>query len=801
MTGVLEGLRVLDLSWGIAGPMATMVLSDHGAAVTRIESPHGEPFPEPDGYRVWHRGKRSAELDLAADADRQVFLALATHADVVVTSFAPGVAERLGVAYDAVRALNPRLIYCAITGYGRDTLLADRPAYDALVAARTGLQWEARGWYGSPIDRILGRDAARVDVTPSDAIRIGADRDGPIFAATPTPSIATAYLATLGISAALRARERTGAGQLVETSLLQGVIAFSGCNWQRPSNPDAPGYQMGVLDRRQTWGLVRTKDGWVCMWATPHTWAIAAGNGDELHVPSADELAARGHGRRGLMTIENRLAIQEEAAPIFRKFPTDEWVSVAAASGDASIQPIRPPEDALRDPALLADGSVTEVDDPELGRLRQAGILYRLHARRAGVRGPAPRRGEHTGEVRAEAASLGPDGQAHAVMSTAGTLRGPLDGVRVVDFGLAVAGPWASQMLADLGATVIKVDPPAQGYWFGTHMAVGVNRSKRSVGLDMKQPNGLEVAYDLVRSADVVVFNMRPQAAARLGLDYESLRAINPGLVYCHTRGHEDGPRSLLPGNDQTGNALGGTEWEDGGCWNGGRPWFGVTSGGDLGNGFLAAIAITQALYDRERTGQGQKVDASIINAALFNNSRVVTTPDGRAFDRPKLDAEQLGFGARYRLYRCAGGTWLCVAAVTDAQWQALTAAAGADTETELERVFATNTAPRWQELLDRAGVPCEVSDPLFSRRVFDDPELVARNWVVGLDGNPLLGHIDMHGVAIDFSDTPTVPDAAPPLLGEHTREVLRELGYDDDRIDALIASGTLQVAAVPSVL
>ena len=338
-------------------------------------------------------------------------------------------------------------------------------------------------------------------------------------------------------------------------------------------------------------------------------------------------------------------------------------------------------------------------------------------------------------------------------------------------------------------------------------MAVGVNRSKRWLGLDVKSSEGTEVAHRLVADADVVVMNMRPQAAEKLGLDYASLRKVNPRLIYCRTRGHEDGPRSLLPGNDQTGNALGGTEWEDGGCWKGGRPWFGATSNGDLGNGFLSAIAITQALLDRERSGEGQEVDASIVNAALFNNSRVYTTPAGDCFERPKLDAEQLGLSALYRLYRCAEG-WLCVAAVEEAHWDALVrvmpelsddprfSSAPARMQLDeplsalLETLFQRETAKAWFERLDGAGVPCEISSDTFSRELFDDRELFELEWVTRCEGNPVLGTIDMFGNGIDFSDTPTKPGGPPPIPWQHTREVLAELGYAEETIETLVSSG-----------
>jgi len=806
MNGVLDGLRVLDLTWGLAGPKATMLLADHGALVTRIERPAGEPFERPLGYRVWHRGKRSAALDLRDPDDLATFRKLADAADVLVESFSPGVTTRLGIDYDTLAKTNPRLIYCSITAYGRGNSHSDRPGYDALVAARTGLQWEARGWNGTPMDRILGLDREHADDFVPDAVRIGANRDGPIFPATEAPSVLAAYLAVLGVSAALRARQQTGRGQWVETSLLQGVI-LSGCaGWQRPEHIDAPGYTFGVSDRRQTWGIVEAQNGFMCTWASPPEWFEAAGAGDALRVPD-DEVNRAG----GMASIDDRLAALERIAPTFARFPVAEWVRVAAESGAVSCQPVRTPEEALLDPALIAEGAVAVVEDPELGPLHQAGHIYRLHDTRPEIRGPAPQPGEHTAAVRAEAASLPP----HEPADTGTSLgRGPLEGIRVVDFGLAVAGPWSSQLLADLGAEVIKADPPRQSFWMPSHMAIGVNRSKRCIGLDVKVPEGKEIARKLIESADVVVHNMRPQAARKLGLDYDSLAKINPRVVFCHTRGFEDGPRSLLPGNDQTGNALGGTLWEDGGCWDGGRPWFGTTSNGDLGNGFLAAIAVTQALIARETTGRGQAVDASILNASLFNSSRVYTTPEGKHFARPTLDSEQLGLGALYRLYECAEG-WLCVAVVTDEHWEALTrtlpeladdarfqtAALRQENDHELARVLAERlrkeTAARWFADLDAERVPCEVSSDTFSRELFEDAEFAERGWTVRCEGNPVLGTIDMFGIGLDFSETPSRAGGPPATLWQHTPEVLAELGYSDEEIEALFESGAATRPAI----
>jgi crotonobetainyl-CoA:carnitine CoA-transferase CaiB-like acyl-CoA transferase len=804
MSGVFEGLRVLDLSWGTAGPMTTMFLADHGAEVIRIERPGGAPFDEPEAYRVWNRGKKSAELDLKDSADRDAFLALVDTADVVVETWQPGVAEKLGVGYDTLRARNPRLIYCSITGYGRGTRDQDRPAYDQLVAARAGHQWEVRGWYGSPMDHIQSKDTDNPDFVPADECKLGADRDGPLFQATPQPSVGAAHLASIGIAAALHVRETSGIGQRVDTSLLQGILFYNSCTWQRAEGLDAPGYQMGMMDRRQNWGIMEVKDGWVCMWGGPPAWPILAAEGDTLIAPDREAMMARGRG--GMGALGERLSGLAEASPYLKKFTRDEWDALAT-SVQFNLQPVRRPEEAFVDELSAADGSVVEIQDPELGPLRQAGILFRLHDRPTAPQGPAPKRGQHTDEVKALAAAA--SARPAAAAGSTPPAKGPLDGIRILDFGFAVAGPFTSQILADMGADVVKVDTAARGGWGQNHMGLGVNKNKRHLALDAKNPEARPVLEELIRSADVITHNMRPGAAERLKLDWESVKAINPRIVYLHTRAHEDGPRSDRGGHDQSGNALGGTEWEDGGCGNGGRPYFSVGTGGDLGNGFLGASAVVYALYDRDRTGKGQKVDTSILNSALFCNSRLYTNPAGDVLDLPRLDAEQRGMSALYRLYEGSTG-WLCIAVVGEGHWKALTSvidgladdrrfATAADRKANdaalasaLTAAFTERSAEEWVKVLDDAGVPAEVSDPNFSKQLFDNPEFIDRGWVLHLAGHETVGEVDMWGIGVEFSETPSRAGGPSPSAGQHSREILRELGVDDAKIASLVEAGAV---------
>ena len=285
---------------------------------------------------------------------------------------------------------------------------------------------------------------------------------------------------------------------------------------------------------------------------------------------------------------------------------------------------------------------------------------------------------------------------------------------------------------------------------------------------------------------------MRYDAAVRLGVDYESLNAIKPDLIYCHTRGFEHGERELLPGNDQTGAALAGPDWLDGGLDHDGIPLWPVISLGDTGNGFLSAIAMVQALYHRDRTGEGQFVDTSIIYAQLLNASIAWSLADGsRHGDRPSLDAMQLGYHARYRLYETADG-WLCVAATTEEQRSALAAVLGVDKVTDdaprsaaLEPVFRTRSAAQWFASLDAAGVPVEVSTPRLRARPLRRPRDHREGLGRGVPPPDRRGHGPVRAAVRLGGDAGCRAGPTAHAGPEHTRDPA-ELGYDDDHIDKL---------------
>jgi crotonobetainyl-CoA:carnitine CoA-transferase CaiB-like acyl-CoA transferase len=545
--------------------------------------------------------------------------------------------------------------------------------------------------------------------------------------------------------------------------------------WQRAENPDAEGFNTWIMGSASPKGHFQCADGkWIHNWVPNPRFILEASKGDAINA-TPDLTVQNDPDRFGIGPEE--LLVMAHYQPILadavKKFPAADWVA-AARDGNMTMQECRSLEDSLTDPLLIADKCVTTVDDPELGPINQVGITFRLERSTGSVQGPMRPSGADTDAVMAFAASL-PEPSAAAVLA-APKDKGPLAGVRVLDLGLAIAGPFGCQLLADMGAEVIKVNTLWDAYWHRTHIAGMANRGKRSIALMLKHPKGMEVLKRLIASCDVVQHNMRYGAVERMGVDYASLKDEFPRLIYCHTRGFEEGPRKNLPGNDQTGACLAGVQHEDGALHTGkGHPLWSLTSLGDTGNGFLSAAAICQALMEREKTGKGQFVDTSIVNACLLNTSYGVAKPDGSAVDRPRLDAEQTGYSDYYRIYRCGDDKWIQVAAVSDAHKAAFN-------EVAKDRNFSLDSAEVWLKMLGEAGVPASLSDGENSTRMFDDAALSARGWTVAYD-YPHISKLEQIGATYQLSHNSVSAQSPPLIVGDNSVSILSELGYSDEEI------------------
>jgi crotonobetainyl-CoA:carnitine CoA-transferase CaiB-like acyl-CoA transferase len=383
---------------------------------------------------------------------------------------------------------------------------------------------------------------------------------------------------------------------------------------------------------------------------------------------------------------------------------------------------------------------------------------------------------------------------------------GPLAGVRVIDFGQYLAGPFGPMVLGDLGADVIKVEPVAgDGMRMVNQAFFGCTRGKRDIGLNLKDPRGKEIALQLVATADIVHHNMTKGVADRLGIGYDACKAVNDDIVYCNTYAYGlEGPQSHFGGLDPLFQAAAGLEYEAGPVRDGNTPLyirFGMT---DTANALLSVIGVLSALYHKRKTGEGQSLWTSLLDGAAMLSSDAMLA-NGEAVPRPRLDRDQAGIDACYRLYRTNDG-WLQIAAVKDEHWRGLcnavgqpdladdprfaTPAARAEHRQQLEALlapsFAGRTAIVWSRVLDDHGVPNEVPvDTLAGRLALFDADN-ERLGLVAQYEHPVVGTMRQYGRFFDFSATPTNPDRPPPLVGQDTKDILKELGYDHAQMDEL---------------
>lgn len=389
----------------------------------------------------------------------------------------------------------------------------------------------------------------------------------------------------------------------------------------------------------------------------------------------------------------------------------------------------------------------------------------------------------------------------------------PLSGFRVLDLTRFLAGPYCTMVLADLGADVIKLEPPDGGddsRTYGpfvngeSYTFIQANRGKRSVALDLKQPRGRELARRLADTADLVIENFRPGVADRLGLGYAELSRDRPGLLYCSISGFgQTGPYAGRPGFDIMAQGVTGLMRMTG--QPGGRPAKAGIAVNDLAAGVTAVYSILAAQLVRSRTGAGQYIDISLTDALLawtvweagmWFGDGTLALPNGT---RHRLSAP-------YQAYRTADG-YVTIGASSDRLWRRAAGALGCphwlddprfgsatdrithvgELEAEIERVTVTRTTAEWLAALDAVGVPA--GPVLRYDETLADPQVRAREMIVEMD-HPIMGQVRTLGQPAKFSRSRTGSARPAPWLGQHTRPVLTELGLDAAEIAGLEKAG-----------
>jgi len=385
-----------------------------------------------------------------------------------------------------------------------------------------------------------------------------------------------------------------------------------------------------------------------------------------------------------------------------------------------------------------------------------------------------------------------------------------LEGIKVLDLSRALAGPYCTMMLADMGAEVIKLEMPGRGddsrSW-GPPFVEGesayfmsINRNKKSITLNMKSDKSTEIIHKLIKQSDVLVENFRPGAMERLGLGYEQVKAMKPRIVYCSISGFgQDGPYRMLPGFDQVLQGMGGLMSITGEL--GGPPIKVGVAIADISGGMFASNGILVALYNREKTGKGQMVDVSLLDsqvawltyrAGAYLASGEIPQPMGSG--HPVIVPYQ-AFKAKDVFINIAVGNdqlWerFCKAVVLEKVMndpKFATNAKRVENREEIVKIISdlivTKDGEEWLKILTDAGVPC---GPIYTvDKIFADPQVLHREMVKELD-HPKAGKVKVTGIPIKLSDTPGEVEAAPPVLGQHTQEVLTELGYSDKDLEKL---------------
>jgi len=656
-----------------------------------------------------------------------------------------------------------------LLGYGdRHRLLAAGVDVAALTSANPGLIIAC-----CQPDPETGDYALLVEARAGFCAQLAGHREGPIFVDTRTTGAGAGLIMTAGVLALLCRREATGIGGRIDTSLYDGMLATIGTMIGRTEH--APERIESYWRDGNTFPnfMFRCSDGELLQF-----WFGGKGMYEAVIAALGDEPSEQGYYADQMAGRLGERAARWQATLATR--PRVEWIAELRRAG-IPCEPVLRPGEALADPHLDAIGlAVDQGGDRMVGSAVAVTTV-------AGTPALAP--------VAAE-----PDR--------------PLAGIRVVDFSAFLAAPLGAQILADLGADVIKVEPPkGEAMRAAAYAVAACQRGKRSLAIDLTDPAAQPVLERLIAGADVVLHNVRHDSARRLGLDAASVARINPQAIHCHFSAFGPaGPRMAMPGNDGLMQALTGFERAIGGEGNDpiAATWIPI----DITGGWLGAIAMLAGLYARGRTGLGQVVTTCLLGAGMLLQSGIWQR-EGTLQCGPSLDSGQTGYGPGHRLYRCGDDVWIAVVIPQAEAWTALAAVAGVDelpvdflplrqdseaspskAEQVLADFFATAPAAEWPARLGQLGVLCEVvaapDRDGFRRSLLDDPSNQALGRVLSYEAFDW-GRIDQIGRLMRFDGKAS--SKAPgwlPAIGGHSAVILAELGFDDTAIAKLIERGVV---------
>ncbi|MEZ0351961.1 CoA transferase [Mycobacterium sp. pR1184] len=800
----LAGIRVVDLSTTLPGAVCTQFLADSGAEVLMLEPPGGSPLRSLRGWPALGRGKRSRVVDLRSSSGASELDEVLRDADVALTTFSPAALADLGIDSEALLARYPQLVIAHITGWGRSGPWRDLKGYEGLVLAKAGL---------------------------SHAVRRMANPPRPSYVCVPYAGFAAGHIALHGILAALHERDRSGRGQIVDADLVRGVHAIDawnwfgemvGIRWPEAYNTVEAWTEEGTPQSPMLLALLAapTNDGHWLQFAqvSPHLF------GAMLHEFGVTELLADPKWK-GFPALENPELYKEFWSILLSKVgerTLAEWQQCFYDKPDLCAELFRSGPEVFDHPQLMHEGRSVVVEDPKWGPVRQPSSLFHTHEGPLRRPSPAPRLGDG-GNIWATDPSA-----VEAAGDTSSTP--PLTGITIVEFGEMFAAPYASSVLADLGARVIKFenidgDNIRNLLQFPEAAGAKVMQGKESIQVDLHTDEGRAVAHRLVASADVVLQSMRAGVVDRLGIGVETLHAINPDLIYVSAPGYGvDGPFGARPAYAPSIGAAGGvalTNAPDAACitscledvmYHVPR----VTSAGtspELQSDGLAALGVAStiltALVGRDRGRPINDVRTSMLATVTHAlTDWVVDYANAPQPLVPRHDGN--GLSALYRIYDTSEGR-IFLAAPQAKEWQPLVIAlqdftdlaheqrfstpegrvAGDDELARcLEAAFSKESAAFWERHLAAAGLGCvELYEGAPARLIQTDPQLAAEYAVTAV--SPVFDeHLRLSPLVGLSRSEIRAPGGC--LAGQHTVSVLREFGYDNETISKWQDSGVI---------
>ncbi len=724
---MLNELRIVEIGEGQAVQIAGLMLGALGADVLKVERPDGDPARGTATFANWNRGKRSLPLDLDTAAGLTQLEARLAGADVLLHQFTPSRAKALGLDGAALVDRHPRLVTCGITGSPYNHPDVERSDDELLVAARFGALYENDGY-----------------------------RAGPIVWRFNAGSWSAAHLAAAGILARLTARLQSGKGGAAHTSLFQGHMVMLSLVWARNSAGPMPNnkpYPPGPRPTgQQLYGCAGGE--WLQIMDPARQF-------DYANMPTMWEVLAEG--------VE--IDTEEGKIEAFKRRPLERWLADLRAA-DIAAEPAYPLGGMLSHPEVRANGYVVEVEDPLLGKTVQPNVPFHSDADLPAPR-PAPRLGEGgDADWTPPPANVGSNGQPAELLA----------GVRVLDFGMFLAGPMGPSMMGDMGADVIKVEAlTGDRIRFMHRYYQAASRSKRSIAVDLTRPEAQPILKRLLAWAEAVHHNMRFKGAAKLGLSEEGIRAHNPDVVFNYVSAYgQRGTRGNWPGYDSIFNAIAGWEFENAGAGN--KPIFNRPGTMDVSSAQSALVELMASLYAKRSGQRGYTTQTSLLGISAMTQGETLILPDGSLAETYHLDKEQTGFSPYHRIFECADGKWVAVAARAAPRRAGLRSVLGED-EAGFAAAAARHAAADLVARLEAAGVPCDhVTFEAAEDQFFANPRNRELNLISVLE-QPLYGTVEQPGAYWHFGDIPVVFRRAAPTIGQHTDEIMHELGFSDAEI------------------